>query len=189
MTDDIILFDRQTVRRHRDRAAPAFAEHDFLHREIADQLADRLHDVKRDFATALDIGGGHGTTAFDPEPEILVTADLSENLLRQIPAGLRVSADEEFLPFGQNTFDLIASTLSLHWVNDLPGALVQIRRALKPDGLFLAAMLGGDTLIELRRAFLEPRPKPPAAPARIPRPQRMSPMPAPCCSARVLRCR
>ena len=155
MTNDITLFDRQTVRRHRDRAASTFADHDFLHREIADQLADRLHDVKRTFSTALDIGGGHGTTTLHPAPDTLVTADLSGNLLRQMPGGLRVSADEEFLPFGENTFDLVASTLSLHWVNDLPGALVQIRRALKPDGLFLAAMLGGDTLIELRRAFLE----------------------------------
>ena len=154
-SDDIILFDRKTVRRHRDRAAATFADHDFLHREIADQLADRLHDVKRDFATALDLGGGHGTTTFDPAPETMVTADLSDRLLNRMPGGLHVSADEEFLPFAENAFDLIASTLSLHWVNDLPGALVQIRRALKPDGLFLAAMLGGDTLIELRRAFLE----------------------------------
>lgn len=154
-SDDIILFDRKTVRRHRDRAAANFADHDFLHREIADQLADRLRDVKRDFTTALDLGGGHGTTAFDPSPETLVTADLSDRLLSRMPGALRVSADEEFLPFAGNAFDLIASTLSLHWVNDLPGALVQIRRALKPDGLFLAAMLGGDTLIELRRAFLE----------------------------------
>lgn len=153
--DDIILFDRKTVRRHRNRAAATFADHDFLHREIADQLADRLRDIKRDFATALDLGGGHGTTAFDPAPETLVTADLSERLLARMPGNPRVSADEEFLPFGENAFDLIASTLSLHWVNDLPGALVQIRGALKPDGLFLAAMLGGDTLIELRRAFLE----------------------------------
>ena len=155
MTDDIFLFDRKIVRRHRNRAATTFADHDFLHREIADQLADRLRDVKRDFATVLDLGGGHGTTSFDPAPETLITADLSERLLGRMPGNLRVSADEEFLPFGENAFDLIASTLSLHWVNDLPGALVQIRGALKPDGLFLAAMLGGDTLIELRRAFLE----------------------------------
>lgn len=155
MTDDIILFDRKTLSRHRDRAAPGFSEHDFLHREIAGQLADRLRDVKRGFSTALDLGGGHGTTTFAPEPETLVTADLSNRLLERMPGGLRVAADEEFLPFAEGAFDLIASTLSLHWVNDLPGALVQIRRALKPDGLFLAAMLGGDTLIELRRAFLE----------------------------------
>ena len=155
MTNDTHLFDRKTVRRHRDRAAATFTDHDFLHREIADQLADRLRDVKRDFTTALDLGGGHGTTAFDPQPETLVTADLSDRLLKRMPTGLRISADEEFLPFGENTFDLITSTLSLHWVNDLPGALVQIRRALRPDGLFLAAMLGGDTLIELRRSYLE----------------------------------
>ena len=66
-----------------------------------------------------------------------------------------LAADEEALPFAQGTFDLIISNLSLHWVNDLPGALAQIRRALKPDGLFLASMLGGDTLGELRRALAE----------------------------------
>ena len=127
----------------------------WTHREIAGQLADRLKDIKRDFAVALDLGGGHGTTQLDPVPELLVTSDLSEKLLRRANTGPGVVADEEFLPFADSAFDLIASTLSLHWVNDLPGALVQIRRALKPDGLFLAAFLGGDTLVELRRAFLE----------------------------------
>jgi NADH dehydrogenase [ubiquinone] 1 alpha subcomplex assembly factor 5 len=155
MNDDFALFDRGTVRRRRDRAAATLDSHDFLHREIADQLADRLRDVKRSFTTALDLGGGHGTTQFDPPPEFLVTVDLSEKLLRRAAMPATVAADEEFLPFADNAFDLIASTLSLHWVNDLPGALVQIRRALKPDGLFVAAILGGDTLIELRRAFLE----------------------------------
>jgi NADH dehydrogenase [ubiquinone] 1 alpha subcomplex assembly factor 5 len=66
-----------------------------------------------------------------------------------------VIADEDALPFADASLDLVIGNLSLHWVNDLPGALVQIRRALKPDGLFLAAMLGGDTLIELRRSLLE----------------------------------
>ena len=155
MTDDFILFDRRTLRQRRDRAAATMGAHNFLHREIADQLADRLRDVKRRFATALDLGGGHGTTMLDPRPEFLVTADLSENLLRRVETRPIAAVDEEFLPFADNAFDLIASTLSLHWVNDLPGALVQIRRALKPDGLFLAAILGGDTLIELRRAFLD----------------------------------
>jgi NADH dehydrogenase [ubiquinone] 1 alpha subcomplex assembly factor 5 len=155
ITSDITLFDRRTVRRRRDRAATTMDAHNFLHREIADQLADRLRDIKRTFTTALDLGGGHGTTMLDPRPELLVTADLSEDLLRRAHTGPVVSADEEFLPFADNAFDLVASTLSLHWVNDLPGALVQIRRALKPDGLFLAAILGGDTLIELRRAFLD----------------------------------
>jgi SAM-dependent methyltransferase len=70
-------------------------------------------------------------------------------------AGLRVAADEEFLPFADESLDLVASALSLHWVNDLPGALIQINRALRPDGLLLAAMLGGDTLTELRQAMLQ----------------------------------
>ena len=158
MANDITLFDRAVVRRHRDRAASTIGAHDFLHREIADQLADRLRDIKRDFVTALDLGGGHGVTSLDPRPALLVTADLSEALLRRAGAPSTVAAvvaDEEFLPFADGAFDLIASTLALHWVNDLPGALIQIRRALKPDGLFLAPILGGDTLVELRRAFLE----------------------------------
>ncbi len=69
--------------------------------------------------------------------------------------GLAIASDEESLPFAPATFDLIISCLSLHWVNDLPGALIQARRCLKPDGLFLAAMFGRDTLVELRRALIE----------------------------------
>jgi SAM-dependent methyltransferase len=69
------------------------------------------------------------------------------------PAGLAVAADEEALPFRDGALDLVVSGLTLHLVNDLPGTLVQIRRALKPDGLFMAALLGGDTLTELRAAF------------------------------------
>jgi SAM-dependent methyltransferase len=67
--------------------------------------------------------------------------------------GLRLAADEELIPFAQNSFDLVLSLGSLHWVNDLPGALVQIQRILKPDGLFLAMMPGGQTLRELRDSF------------------------------------
>jgi SAM-dependent methyltransferase len=69
--------------------------------------------------------------------------------------GPRVAADPELVPFGDASFDLVASTLALHWTADLPGALVQLRRALKPDGLLLAAMFGGQTLIELRTVLFE----------------------------------
>ena len=71
------------------------------------------------------------------------------------PGHPALAADEEFLPFAPASFDLVISAVSLHWVNDLPGALLQIRQALKPDGLFLGAMLGGETLVELRGALLE----------------------------------
>ena len=156
MSDDIVLFDRAAVRRHRDRAAADFGAHDFLHRETAERLADRLSDVRRNFKARLLIGAGGAETFAEPaDGGFAVSADLSEGLLRVAASGHRVACDEEFLPFAAESFDLVASCLSLHWTNDLPGALIQIRRALRPDGLFLAAMLGGDTLVELRGALLE----------------------------------
>ena len=158
MSDPVEVFDRRSVRRHRDRAAALLDHHDFLLREVAERLADRLLDVSRRFPVALDLGCHRGemaeTLVGHGGIETLVQCDLSEAMARRT-AGLAVVADEEWLPFAPASFDLVISALSLHWVNDLPGALVQIRRVLKPDGLFLAAMLGGETLKELRRAWLE----------------------------------
>ena len=161
MSDSFEVFNRQTVRRHRDRAAARLDDHDFLFREAAERLGDRLLDVKRTFPMALDLGCHTGQLAralcAGDRPggiETLIQCDLSPAMARR--AGpLVLAADEEALPFAGETFDLIISNLSLHWVNDLPGALAQIRRALKPDGLFLASMLGGETLGELRRALAE----------------------------------
>ena len=155
MTDTGIVFDRAAVRRHRDRAAADFAGHDFLFREIADRLGDRLQDVDRRFTSVLDLGGGHGAPIPGLDTTTIITGDLSEAMLRRSGRQRPVALNEEYLPFGVNAFDLAVSALSLHWVNDLPGALIQIRHTLKPDGLFLAAILGGDTLIELRRVLLE----------------------------------
>ncbi len=150
------VFDRAAVRRHRDRAAAGLGDHDFLLCEVAGRLAGRLADIRRDFPLALDLGchGGALARALAGRGgvERVVQADLSPAMLKQAD-GLRVAADEEFLPFAGASFDLVASALSLHWVNDLPGALVQIRRVLRPDGLLLAAMLGAGTLGELREAF------------------------------------
>ena len=161
MTDVHQIFDRGLVRRHRDRAAPLIAAHDELFREVAERLADRLVDVTRGFPRALDLGCHHGVLgrclAGRGGIDTLVQCDLSFALARRAATTGRPTlvADEELLPFKPASFDLVMSVLSLHWVNDLPGALVQIRRALRPDGLFLAAFLGGDTLGELRAALLE----------------------------------
>ncbi len=156
MSDPIEVFDRAAVRRHRDRAAAGLAAHDFLLREVAERLAGRLDDIRRSFPAALDLGchGGVLARALAGRGGIerLVQTDLSPAMLRRAE-GPRVAADEELLPFAEGSFDLVASVLGLHWVNDLPGALIQIRRALVPDGLLLAAMLGGRTLTELREAF------------------------------------
>lgn len=156
MSDPVQIFDRRALRHHRDRAAARLVEHDFLFREAADRLADRLLDITRRFPRALDLGchGGEVGDALAGRAGIehMVHTDLSEALARRAGG---VVADEEILPFAEHSFDLVVSNLSLHWVNDLPGCLAQIRRILKPDGLLLATLFGGDTLIELRRAWME----------------------------------
>jgi len=155
------LFDRRLLRRRRDRAASGIAAHDFLFREAAERLADRLDDVSRKFPAALELGchGGELAGALGGRGGIerLVQSDLSMAMARQAAArgGLAIVADEEFLPFAPGSFDLVFSCLNLHWTNDLPGALLQIRRALKPDGLFLAVQFGLGTLSELRECLLE----------------------------------
>jgi SAM-dependent methyltransferase len=162
MTDPMTVFNRRAVRRHRDRAAAGMAKgpegSDVLLRESAERLADRLDDVTRTFALALDLGCHTGQLGQALRGrggiETLVQCDLSEAMAARA-GDFSLASDEEFLPFGFETFDLILSNLSLHWVNDLPGALVQARRALRPDGLFLAALLGGETLRELRQALAE----------------------------------
>ncbi len=161
MSDAMNVFDRRLLRRRRDRAAAHLAAHDFLFREVAERLADRLDDVTRKFPQALDLGchGGEIAAALGGRGgvETLVQCDLSPSMARLAAANGRpaLAADEELLPFAPQSFDLVISNLTLHWVNDLPGCLAQIRECLKPDGLFLAAMLGGDTLAELRQALME----------------------------------
>ena len=161
MEDRVQVFDRRAVRRQRERAAGTLAQHDFLLREVAERLAERLEDVTRGFPLALDIGCHDGALgrALDGRAgiETLVHTDLAPAMAARVRrAGApAVAADEEALPFADGAFDAIFSLLSLHWVNDLPGALLQVRRALKPDGLFLAALLGGETLKELRSVLLE----------------------------------
>ena len=119
---------------------------DFLVREVGERLVGRLDDVKRRFARVLDLGCHGGQLGpmlrRQAAPDLLVEADLSPAMVAYAAGPARLVADEEWLPIRADSLDLVVSALSLHWVNDLPGALVQIRRALKPDGLLLAAMLG-----------------------------------------------
>lgn len=158
MTDHMNVFDRMIVRRHRARAAAKFSEHDFLFREIASRLDDRLDDFDRDFPIALDLGsrGDAMRRLLMNRKRIgtVIGCESSETAPSELGCATIV-ADEEALPFAAGGLDLVTSVLNLHWVNDLPGTLAQIRRALRPDGLLLAAMLGGETLHELRRVLLE----------------------------------
>jgi SAM-dependent methyltransferase len=147
------VFDRLLLRRRRRRARELGAA-TFLIDRVADDLADRLATVLRRFATAADLGTPTGALRrlLASRVDALIAVDADPLALRD-DAGPTIAADEEALPFADGSLDLVVSALALQSVNDLPGALVQVRRALRPDGLFLAAMLGGDTLTELRASF------------------------------------
>lgn len=159
--DSMNVFDRRLVRQRRNRAATGLDDHDFLFMEGAERLCDRLLDINRTFSLGLDLGchGGEIAGALPPgKIDHLIQADLSEPMVLRAGARHRTPllvCDEETLPFGLGAFDIVVSNLSLHWVNDLPGALSQIRMALRPDGLFLAQVFGGMTLSELRNALAE----------------------------------
>jgi SAM-dependent methyltransferase len=151
------VFDRRRLRQRRGRVAPALHGFDFLIREAALRLSERLGDVRREFPLALELGchTGQLASALHGSAQIgrLIQSDLADEMVRRAH-GERLVADEEALPFGPGRFDLILSCFSLHWVNDLPGALAQVRYALKRDGLFLAIMPGGTTLYELRESLM-----------------------------------
>ncbi|MBB3175089.1 SAM-dependent methyltransferase [Endobacter medicaginis] len=148
------IFDRRAVRLHRDRAASLVAHVAPILDAVAERLLDRLDDTTHRFARALDIGG-RGVVA----PRLAargietISCDLSAAMLVGAP-GLRVAADEECLPFAAGSFDLVVASLSLHWVNDLPGTFAQIRHILRPDGLFLAALPVLPTAAPLREALI-----------------------------------
>ncbi len=124
-------------------------------RDAAERLLDRLDDTTRTFSDALDVGGrGVVAPLLRQRGMRVVSCDLSAAMAAR-NGGACVAADEEFLPFGPDSFDLVAASLSLHWVNDLPGTLLQLRRTLRPGGLLLASLPALGTLAELRAALTE----------------------------------
>ncbi len=152
--DDSAIFDRHAVRLHRDRAATTVGSVADILETASARLLDRLDDVKRCFTSALDVGGrGWVAPVLRARGIETVCCDLSGAMLTR-SGGASAVVDEEWLPFKAGSFDLIVASLSLHWVNDLPGALLQLRHALKPDGLFLASMPVLPTLSDLRAALL-----------------------------------
>ncbi|MEP7029536.1 MAG: methyltransferase domain-containing protein [Pseudolabrys sp.] len=142
MSSSPTIFDRKLLRARQNRAR-ALGPETFLIDRVADELGERLSAILRHFERAADLGTPTGA-------------------VRRVVAGsgkvgsiVDVAADEEALPFAEGSLDLVVSALSLQFVNDLPGALIQIRRVLKPDGLLLAALVGGGSLNELRESFAQ----------------------------------
>lgn len=144
-TSPPILFDRKRLRKRAARVAGSFAQHDFLWHEAAIRAAESLSFIARRFPHML-VFGGHAFTA--PTGSHVTHAAFA-------PRGTtpHLVVDEERLPFAPESFDAVLCLLNLHWVNDVPGTLAQLHRALKPDGLMMAIVLGGETLRELRSSF------------------------------------
>ncbi len=156
-----IMFDRARVTRNRDRASFRFREYAFLKGRESTQLLERLNDTSREFERALDIGAhdGQACEALRDSGKVkqIIALESAPSMLARLQSiGFETaSMDGEKLPFPEASFDLATSVLSLHWINDLPGVLTQVRQVLAPDGLFLACLFGGGTLPELRAALIE----------------------------------
>ena len=156
------IFDRSLLARRLDRAADGFAQAQFLRERAIEDVILTLSAINRRFEVALEIGARDGAfgraivgTPVAGKIGLLIEGELSVGLSARQSGVARLIMDEEALPFGDDSLNLIVSSLTLHSVNDLPGALVQIRRALTPDGLFVASLFGGETLKELRGCLME----------------------------------
>jgi SAM-dependent methyltransferase len=144
-----ILFNRAQLRKRRGRMGQRFVNHDFLWREATERVEESLALITHRFPTVV----GFGTHAMEKPAGTAHFIHCADSA--GWPQPHQLVADEEFLPFAENSVDAVVSILSLQWVNDLPGALAQIQRMLKPDGLFMAILPGGETLRELRSIFAE----------------------------------
>lgn len=176
-----VVFDRGLKRRQREitLSLDSSPDYDYLRTHSAQLLVDRLDDITKSFPLALDFGchRGHLLKAISDREsftdsggaggvETLISIDMAsagvKEILQYHPSGEKVNgrvnsyafvADEEYLPFKPQSFDLIMSNLAMHWINDIPSVLSQVIKILKPDGAFVACMLGGPTLRELRHCF------------------------------------
>ncbi|KAI8323000.1 S-adenosyl-L-methionine-dependent methyltransferase [Martensiomyces pterosporus] len=159
------VFDRSAKRMQRDRAASRWEdsrEVDYLKDEVAARVADRLLDIKRRYHQVVELGAGCGHLAKSVDDDMmdrLVMCEMSKVALERDgdkEYGVEVERrlmDEEFPMFEPESLDAVVSSLSMHWINDLPGMMIQIRKALVPDGVFIGAMFGGDSLFELRTSL------------------------------------
>ena len=158
MSDTPLLFDRRLLRQRRARFVDEIANREVLIAHVAREIAERVDIMLRPFPRALDLGAyrgllGHSIAALKSVGEVFYAESVYDYAAR-CPRPVIV-CDEDLLPFGNGVFNLVVSGLALHRVNDLPGSLIQIRRALAPDGLFMAAALGSNALSELRECLLE----------------------------------
>ncbi len=156
------LFDRSLLAARRNRASKSFTQAQFLRDRSIEDTLSTLAAINRRFERALDISAADGsfgralaTSDAADKVRLLIEGELSDRLSAQQSGPARLIMDEEWLPFADDSLGLVVSVLGLHSVNDLPGVLVQVRRALTPDGLFIGTLFGGETLKELRGCLME----------------------------------
>ncbi len=155
------LFQMARLKNNRNRAAMEYDSFAFLKERVCNELVERVCDVSRQFRLALDWGAHDGRSASklldSKKAENAICLELSPLFACKARAHnlLSVSAPFESVPFRPNTFDLVVSALSLHWVNDLPNFLSEINLSMAEDGFFVAAFFGLGTLKELRDSMIE----------------------------------
>ena len=163
MTNPPEIFDRALLKARRDKAAHTIETVDYLLKFANEDIIDRLSVTLREFSVVLNLGSHHGELSQSlrslPSVETVYSLDhslqmLSKERLRSQTSNVLIQGEEELLPFAPESLDLVVSSLCLQFANDLPGTFAQIRRCLKADGAFVAALLGGETLRELRHVFL-----------------------------------
>ena len=153
------IFDRNLLLQRRSQIVDSLSKADFLIKRSFDNIQERLNEMSRDFPVILNLGcrNGYGSHELINRfgTKKLIETDLSVNLLKQSPGSTKIIVDEENLNLSPNQFDLIISVLNLHSVNDLPGCLIQLKNALKPNGLLIASMFGERNLYELRETLVQ----------------------------------
>ncbi len=158
MTVSPTIVDLARLRHNRDRAAPRFSAHRFLLDQVDAQLLDRLSDTTRQFAHVANVGANDGALSrallAQEGVQSCTSLDVSPALLAMAPAP-SVLMEGEVLPLVPQSMDLVVSSLALQFMNGLPLMLAQIKHALKPDGLFLGALIGGESLMDVRACLME----------------------------------
>jgi NADH dehydrogenase [ubiquinone] 1 alpha subcomplex assembly factor 5 len=153
------IFDRNRLKLHRDRAAFCLHKHDFLLRHSASILLEHINSIDYSKDSILELGARTGALTellMDsyPASKILAT-DISEVMLGLNPSGNKMQLDEEELIFDPQSFDVIASNLNIHWINDMPKFFGSVASALKHNGIFVASLFGGSSLTNLRKSLLQ----------------------------------
>jgi ubiquinone/menaquinone biosynthesis C-methylase UbiE len=154
-----VIFSRNKLKHHRNRAAFSDKEYDFLFDYSAETIFSKLEDLNYLPTKILEIGARRGSLTEllyeNYKNSTIITTDIAEQAIRSNPSNIKIVLDEEQLCFQENSFDLILSSLNIHWINDLPRFLLEVKSALTPNGTFIASFIGGNSLKDFRTKLIK----------------------------------